>query len=237
MTRKFFILLMAFVCLCLPVMAEEAAQTAEAATTYPFEPFVPVADDFYGTWTVLYYIEEGVARLPEDGRDVTQVIITAEGAVPYCGGEKGPLFTISINGNILSIEDAENFRLIAPDLMICEEPGMTAILQRTAPAPFDSPFAGDWQPLLAAGAGEVILAGTLPEEELFTLRFEAECMTIIPFSEDYSDMDLSFPVTYDGNVCRATDGTDVIIMTIDSNGLLTMTDCWDSSVALFVPVS
>lgn len=215
----------------------EAAEAAEAAPTYSVEPFVPVADDFYGTWTVLYYVENGVARLPEEGLDATQIIITAERAVPYSGSTEGPLFTISISDNILSIDGAADFHLVSPDLMICEESGMTAILQRTAPAPFDSPFAGTWQPLLAAGAGEIILAGTLPEEELYTLSFGADFVTISPVDEDaYSYLTFSLPVTYDGNTCRAIDGGDVMTMTIDSNGLMTMTNSWDSFVVLLVPV-
>ena len=210
MNRKLIAILTALLLFLtgLPALAEEAgAATVTSGDAVIPAPFVPVPEDFHGTWTPLYAVVDG-ALSPADAA-ITGVIIRSDGTMGDLTGNGSSPCTI--DGDTLTAVGGVAMQLVAPGLMVARDGNVSFVLQRTA-APAN-PFLGDWTPVSGAFGGKV-----LPriEDGLGHIRFEDAAVVLVNAAGESSA-----PCVYAGGVCRIEEDGVEAVVSIDEAGLMT----------------
>lgn len=192
---------------------------------------------FYGAWSVRYYVENSTSHAAgaSSAYPALTLIISEKGVQASMEGSDqltGPFPITLLSGNSF-ISDGVTMTQHAPDLMVGTTPDNLAIvLQRTGPAPFDSPFGGTWVVLAGAENGEFFDAQVTPFPLSFT--FEADRVVI---SAANSSSSQSFPCVYSGNTCEFTasgQGDSTATAVLDEAGLIIYTAPAQGRVLLLV---
>ena len=107
--------------------------------------------------------------------------------------------------------------IVAPGLMTVDEGSCTLVLQRNAPDPWESPFAGDWRMLLIADGSSVRRPDAIEEDVVF--RFTQDAMAVI----HPDGTRIPCPVQYKGSTCFISgDDAQICAATVDGNRLMTL---------------
>lgn len=195
----------------------------------------PLPEELCGTWTILYFIEDGVpvpaAERPDNGYalavspEAVRVLWRNEDPTPW---GQTPL----LSGNVITAWPDFTGTIVAPGLMTVDTHAHTLVLQLNAPDPWESPFAGDWQALLVADEAGIHAPNNAQQETRF--RFAEDTMT-----ELYPDgTQIVYAARYEGDSCMIyDDDMHIITATVDLNQLMTLIPARHPDQAvLLVPV-
>ena len=206
--------------------AEEAAAATGGASGPSMMPFAPTREDFLGTWRLLYVIQ--------DGRDISalavetlQVLLITEQGIGFEG--TGENYPYTIVEKCLYRDNGTCLALVSRDLLVMEMESLGSLVYQRTGFPHN-PFLGEWRVLMGACDGQIVRLDAADDAPI--LRFEEKQVVSV-----VGGVEEPVPCVYADGACYVDLGYgDVFVITIDSNGLMTMALQGVDMVYLLLPV-
>lgn len=186
----------------------------------------------YGTWRVIYRIEDGLARREA----AAETCVIADGQLTCTAGGKSYVLDLTAADGACTAQapDGSPLRLTpaGENLLTVLWQRTTFILQRTAlPEPPANPFLGDWQVLLYSIDGQPVTSGE--GSTFFDLRFTAHSVSTLVDGVVFS----ARPCVYADGRCIIRTGDRQTICTLDESGMMTMQEQGADIVCFLLPVA